>query len=103
MTGRVQPETAREAAMLIDCDSCAVRDLACGDCGVTVLLGMPSTHSSEPDADRTEQADVPLTRVELDEPERAAIAVLAGQGLIPPLRLVPRERDDTTPPRAAAG
>ena len=25
--------------MLIDCDSCAVRDLQCGDCVVTVLLG----------------------------------------------------------------
>ena len=103
MTGRVQPETAREAAMLIDCDSCAVRDLACGDCVVTVLLGMPSTHSGEPSADQTEQADVPVTRVELDGPERAAIAVLAGQGLIPPLLLVPLEQDDSTPPQAAAG
>ena len=27
--------------MLIDCDGCAVRDLACGDCVVTVLLGPP--------------------------------------------------------------
>ena len=26
--------------MLIDCDSCAVRGLACGDCVVTVLLGV---------------------------------------------------------------
>ena len=56
--------------MLIDCDSCAVRGLACGDCVVTVLLG-------------TSPAGV-----ELDDAEQAAISVLADQGLVPPLRLV---------------
>ena len=49
--------------MLIDCDSCAVRGLACGDCVVTVLLG------------------VPPAGVELDAAEQAAISVLADQGL----------------------
>jgi hypothetical protein len=57
--------------VLIDCDSCAVRGLACGDCVVTVLLG------------------VPPAGVELDAAEQAAITVLADQGLVPPLRLVP--------------
>ncbi len=57
--------------MLIDCDSCAVRGLACGDCVVTVLLG------ASPEG------------VELDAAEQAAISVLADQGLVPPLRLVP--------------
>ena len=56
--------------MLIDCDSCAVRGLACGDCVVTVLLG------------------VSPAGVELDAAEQAAISVLAHQGLVPPLRLV---------------
>src|SRR4051812_44965863 len=28
-------------AMLIDCDRCVMRDLACSDCVVTVLLGPP--------------------------------------------------------------
>ena len=56
--------------MLIDCDSCAVRGLACGDCVVTVLLG------------------VSPAGVELDAAEQAAISVLADQGLVPPLRLV---------------
>lgn len=56
--------------MLIDCDSCAVRGLACGDCVVTVLLGTS-----------------PMG-VELDDAEQAAISVLADQGLVPPLRLV---------------
>jgi hypothetical protein len=62
--------------MFIDCDACTARGPACGDCLVTVLL-------------RT----VPLARdtggVELDGAEQAAIAVLAGSGLVPPLRLVP--------------
>lgn len=56
--------------MNIDCDGCAARGPACGDCVVTVLLGAP------PDG------------VELDEAERLAIAALADGGLIPPLRLI---------------
>ena len=55
--------------MRIDCDSCEVRPLACGDCVVTVLLG------SAPEG------------VELDSEEQAAIIVLAQIGLVPPLRL----------------
>lgn len=57
--------------MDIDCDGCAARGPACGDCVVTVLLGAP------PDG------------VDLDDAERRAIAALAEGGLIPPLRLVP--------------
>lgn len=63
--------------MHIDCDSCAVRGPACGDCVVTVLLGAP------PEG------------VHLDVAEVAAIDVLAGSGLVPPLRLAA--------PDAAAG
>jgi hypothetical protein len=55
--------------MHIDCGSCQVRGKACGDCVVTVLLGAP------PEG------------VELDGAEQAAIDVLAGSGLVPPLRL----------------
>lgn len=62
--------------MLIDCETCEVRDIACSDCVVSVLLGPPA--SSEP--------------VELDETERSAIGVLAQSGLVPPLRLVPAEQ-----------
>jgi hypothetical protein len=56
--------------MVIDCDQCAVRGLACSDCVVTVLLGAP------PDG------------VRLDDTERRALAALAEGGLVPPLRLV---------------
>ena len=71
--------------MLIDCDTCAVRGLACGDCVVTVLLGGPAA-----DADGV---------VDLDAAEQAAIQVLAGSGLVPPLRLVKGRGDETTPER----
>ena len=60
--------------MLIDCDSCAVRELQCGDCVVTVLLG----------AD-----EGPRAPVEVDDGERQALDVLADNGLVPRLRLVP--------------
>ena len=56
--------------MIIDCDSCEVRGLACGDCVVTALLGAPPGG------------------MEIDDGERAAIDALAGSGLVPPLRLV---------------
>jgi len=59
--------------MIIDCDACAVRGPACSDCVVSVLLSpRPASHE-----------------VELDGAEQAAIAVLAGSGLVPPLRLLP--------------
>jgi hypothetical protein len=53
----------------IDCDTCVVRGLACHDCVVTVLLGPPPELSFDVDA-------------------RRALDVLAGSGLVPPLRLV---------------
>ncbi|WP_019877701.1 hypothetical protein [Sporichthya polymorpha] len=59
--------------MIIDCDSCAMRDLACGDCVVSVLLGPPGALAPG-----------------FDPEERAALDVLADSGLVPPLRLVPR-------------
>jgi hypothetical protein len=67
--------------MLIDCDTCTVRGLACGDCVVTVLLGAP------PDG------------VVLDEVESRAVAVLARGGLIPPLQLVTAPPDRPEQPR----
>ena len=54
--------------MIIDCDSCEVRGLACGDCVVSALLGGPPG--------------------EIDDGEAAALEALADSGLVPPLRLV---------------
>jgi hypothetical protein len=60
--------------MLIDCDRCAMRDIACADCMVTALLG-PAR---------------PLP--DLDPAERRALHVLADAQLIAPLRLRPAAR-----------
>jgi hypothetical protein len=57
--------------MLIDCDSCEVRDIACGGCVVSALLGGPARG---------------LEILEIDEGERRALDVLADVGLVPPLR-----------------
>jgi hypothetical protein len=82
--------------MLIDCDACAVRGPACDDCVVSVLLAGPAVHAhaGEPPGDQEGQP-----APELDAAERAAIAVLAGCGLVPPLRLVPFEAPAETPAR----
>ncbi len=81
--------------MVIDCDACAVRGPACGDCVVSVLLGGPPVQG-----DRPPPGEGPVP-VELDGAERAALAVLAGCGLVPPLRLVPVERPEDHPEHRA--
>jgi hypothetical protein len=63
--------------MIIDCGTCQVAGLACGDCVVTVLLGPPGA------------------TVQIPDDHQVALAVLTDSGLIPPLRLVP------TPPDSA--
>jgi hypothetical protein len=60
-------DSAHLGELVIDCHSCVARPAACGDCIVSVLLGPPSSIGGE---------------------EQAAFAVLAGSGLVPPLRLV---------------
>ena len=55
--------------MLIDCDDCAMRDVLCGDCVMTVLLGSPGVY-------------------EVDPAEQLALQALADGGLLPRLRMV---------------
>jgi hypothetical protein len=69
--------------MLIDCDACTVRGPVCGQCVVTVLLGAPPR--------------VGATALELDNADCSALAVLAGSGLVPPLRLVTPTALDAEP------
>lgn len=64
------PSAAPATPLVIDCDTCRVRGIGCGDCVVTVLLGGPP-HG-----------------VTLNDEERRAVEVLAAAGLVPPLRLV---------------
>jgi hypothetical protein len=68
--GHRTPES--DEPVVIDCDECAVRGPGCRDCVVSVLLGVPET---------------------LLQDERAALEVLAEEGLAPRLRLVPIRRD----------
>ena len=78
--------------MIIDCGTCAVAGLACGDCVVSVLLGAPETIDL-PDptiGDMSGIAAFPRTHV--DDEHAAALEVLADSGLVPPLRLVPRSQ-----------
>lgn len=57
--------------MIIDCATCVGRPTECGDCVISVVLG---SHEGV---------------VDLDVDEQTAVAVLAGSGLVPPLRLMP--------------
>jgi hypothetical protein len=59
--------------MLIDCDSCVMRNIACSDCVVTALLGpMPNS---------------------IDD-HKQILEVLAHSGLVAPLRLIKGEGKD---------
>jgi hypothetical protein len=71
--------------MIVDCESCAVRGDACGECVIGVLLGFPEPADAAP-----RRSDMPSGAliVQLDAPERRALDVLAEQGLVPRLRLV---------------
>jgi hypothetical protein len=57
--------------MIIDCDSCVMRQIACGDCVVSVLL---------------EIKPAPGKNAELSNADEVAINNLAAVGLVPPLR-----------------
>ncbi|WP_081628712.1 hypothetical protein [Smaragdicoccus niigatensis] len=85
---RHKPARAGEQgrAVIVDCNDCAVRGPACGDCVVTVLLGPLSTE------DKTVVPFRPLRRVEFDQAETQALSALGDAGLVPHLRLVPREK-----------
>jgi hypothetical protein len=61
--------------MIIDCDQCEVRNIACDDCVVSVLLAAPPS----------EQAG----DIEWGEDESGALRALAQVGLVPPVRMRP--------------
>jgi hypothetical protein len=59
--------------MIIDCESCEVRNIACDDCVVSVLLAAPPA---------MESGDI-----EWGEDESGALRALAQSGLVPPIRM----------------
>ncbi|TFI45096.1 hypothetical protein E4P29_05040 [Rhodococcus sp. 1R11] len=69
--------------MIIDCSDCLVRDIACADCVVTVLLGAPGMPA------RSDGQWVgPPSRITLEQEELGAMGVLAEVGMVPALKLV---------------
>lgn len=71
--GDQQPIAELKPSLIIDCDTCEMRDISCDDCVISFLIGPPPERST-------------LT---LADPEAQAMAALAEVGLVPPLRLVP--------------
>ncbi len=85
--------------MIIDCDGCEVRGSACGDCVIGVLLGAPAAPGAGvPGVDEPSDTPSGAPIVQLDAPERRALAVLADQGLVPRLRLVASRTRRASPP-----
>jgi hypothetical protein len=58
-------------AMIINCQTCVMREIACGDCVISVLL---------------EIKPLPGKNAELTKGDEAAINLLSNAGLVPPLR-----------------
>jgi hypothetical protein len=73
--------------MIIDCDHCEVRNIACDDCVVSVLLAAPRP--------------VDGGDIEWGEDESGALRALAQVGLVPPVRM--RGVPDPPSRRRAAG
>lgn len=71
--------------MVIDCDTRAVRGLACGDCVISVLLGHPGIPAPAGARDGVPGVG---TVLEIGADEQRALDVLADAGMVPQLRLV---------------
>jgi hypothetical protein len=71
--------------MIIECERCEVRGLACASCaiGAALVRQSPASQSSGRVAPGLDHAD-------LDHAEIRALTVLANAGLIPPLRYARR-------------
>lgn len=64
--------------MLVDCQTCPVRDVHCADCMVTALNEIPlRTAVSGRDVDRGEAVTAPLDRA-----ERRAVSAFLAAGLV---------------------
>jgi len=70
--------------MIIDCEQCTAGPLACGDCVVSVLLGMPVLPARDPQGEGLQGLEQPA----IPDEHLAAVSALADSGLVPPLRLV---------------
>lgn len=83
--------------MIVDCGDCKVRDIACADCVVTVLLGAPGWPSTG-----VAQVSSGTAKIDIDQEELGAMDVLADVGLVPRLRLVVDENSPANHPSLSA-
>ncbi|MDQ0379883.1 hypothetical protein [Amycolatopsis thermophila] len=60
-------------SVIIDCNRCALRGRACGECVLSAVVDAPPV-------------------VELDHEELTAVELLADAGLVPPIRMTTRGR-----------
>ncbi|MBU6352932.1 MAG: hypothetical protein KJS67_02710 [Actinomycetales bacterium] len=72
--------------MIIDCDTCTMRDIACKECVVSFLIDTPFERRK---------------KGRLDEEETRVIDLLASRGLVPPLRYA--ENQNSQAHEAASG
>jgi hypothetical protein len=79
--------------MIVDCSDCKVRDIACADCVVTVLLGPPGFPSDKAVSVRSNPS-----KIDIDQEELGAMGVLADSGLVPRLRLIVDSPDEESGP-----
>jgi hypothetical protein len=78
--GTIDRNDVKEAIMmmLVDCQTCPVREIRCADCMVTALGAGPGDHTAHLASDRPGAAP----GLPLDRAERRAVSVLLGAGLV---------------------
>ena len=75
-------------SMIIDCETCTVRGVACADCVVTFLtIPLRAGVRDGPRPAVTAAGPGAAGAIDLEPDEQAALGVLAACGLVPPLRL----------------
>jgi hypothetical protein len=72
--------------MVIDCARCELRELACGDCLVTVLAEPGQDAAQGREDGRPGRSDMSFA---LGAQELQALGALAAAGMVPPLRFRP--------------
>ncbi|GAA2038745.1 hypothetical protein GCM10009740_33970 [Terrabacter terrae] len=71
--------------MLVDCQTCPVRDVHCADCMVTALTAIPLRPGAEvpgPDQPRGDASGLGTVTAPLDRAERRAVSALLAAGLV---------------------
>lgn len=69
--------------MLVDCQTCPVREVQCADCMVTALTRLPRPAAArDPGSEAAVAPGSSLSGLPLDPAERRAVSVLVAAGLV---------------------